>query len=458
MLKLVLAFFAGSAMSKILVFALLPIYTRLLEPSEYGYYDLSITYLTIIASMIFLDVWVATMRFMHLNESLNSKNSAILSGLLLFSASTLVLILTGTIMAMVLAIPFLWLIVTYGITSNLKEFYGFVARGLDQNFAFTISGAVNTIVMVALNVLLLVVLHWDLSALYIASIIANLAQCIILEFRTAVTRRIHVSGFDRELTLQMLRFALPLGLNSVSYWLLTGVGKIVVQHEMSIEINGYFAVGSKFGALVVVISGVFTMAWQDIAFSRGSNVSNGFYRRASSYYLLLTTLGLVLVLPATSIAFPILVGDAYSLAFPLIPSFLAVAALGSFSTFVGNIFYALNRTNVVFYSTVIACAVNLILCVPFVQLWGVIGANAAIAIGFVVGLIVRSIILARLISFGYRLGDLAIIVVTTTSSFIVYSLTDLWLSVAYIVLVLIVALVLYRNLIKSLLAGLRRSE
>jgi O-antigen/teichoic acid export membrane protein len=47
-------FFVGSVLSKAIIFFMLPVYTKYIVPADYGYYDLSITYISVVSSMLFL--------------------------------------------------------------------------------------------------------------------------------------------------------------------------------------------------------------------------------------------------------------------------------------------------------------------------------------------------------------------------------------------------------------------
>lgn len=447
MVKLAFTFLAGSAMSKVLVFALLPVYTRYLPPDEFGYYDLAVTCITIVMSLLFMDVWVTTMRFMYRSEMDDDKNAAVRAGATLFVFSSAVLVAGAVLVGLLVDIRYLWLLVAYGITTNLREFYGSVARGWDRNLAFTLSGTLNTFVTVGLNVLLLIGLSWDFSALFVASIVGNLVQCIWLELVTR-TRGAWKSGFDRARLMSVVRFSLPLGVNSVAYWLMTGFGKIVVQQELSLTQNGYFAIGSRFSALIVVAASIVTMAWQDVSFSRGTDDRDGFYRRASQYFLVFTGFGLALLLPLISLSFPYVVGDAYEAAYPMMPLFVIVAAVGAFSSLVGNIFYALDRTGIVFYSTLLSCAVSVGLCIPFVRWWGVDGVNIAILAAFVVNIAVRSVVLSRLVSFGYSFRDSSIVLFVVVGAVLTYRTSTPWLNAVYALLVAaLFALVYARGMI-----------
>jgi O-antigen/teichoic acid export membrane protein len=129
-------------------------------------------------------------------------------------------------------------------------------------------------------------------------------------------------------------------------------------------------------------------AWQDVSFSRNvDDESNGeFYSKACKKYLFFLGAGTALLLPMVNILFPFLVDQSYSDVKGTIPLFLLVAMAGAYSTFVGNIFYALKDTKTIFKSMVISCLLNLALCYPLIRWLGLNGANLAIFLSFLLNI------------------------------------------------------------------------
>ena len=50
-------YFFGTVGTKLISFLLLPLYTAYLQPSQYGQYDVNITYALLFSSICFLNIW-----------------------------------------------------------------------------------------------------------------------------------------------------------------------------------------------------------------------------------------------------------------------------------------------------------------------------------------------------------------------------------------------------------------
>ena len=111
-LKNTVIFFLGSILSKVITFFMLPLYTSYINPIDYGYYDLSIAYVTIVTSALFFDIWVTTMRYMYEKKEIKWKWKASQSGIFIYLTS-LTLVLLGLIVNKIFEIKYLSLIIGY---------------------------------------------------------------------------------------------------------------------------------------------------------------------------------------------------------------------------------------------------------------------------------------------------------------------------------------------------------
>ena len=155
-----IVYFIGNVLTKIMSFFLLPLYTYRISTEAMGYYDLSTSYLNILIPVICMEIWTSIMRYMFDYYEIRGKYKAIFNGLLIFGGS----------------------VVLYT---------------------------------------LLLGLNMTLNSLYIAMIIGLVVQILILEGRIHLFRHLSVQLFDWELLKSMLRYSIPLSVNSACFWFLT---------------------------------------------------------------------------------------------------------------------------------------------------------------------------------------------------------------------------------------------
>ena len=389
-------FFVGTILSKTIIFLLLPLYTNCLSTESYGYYDLSVTYVTVLTSILYFDIWATLLRFLYdyVDGKEKEKVKRICWGI--FCISTLAFIAVGGAVCFAYRIRYGVLILAYGVSVNVQTMCSFAARGAQKNVQFAVSGILNTFVTVMGNVGMLLGLKMDVEALYLSAILGNLVQSIFLCVSVPILPAVSKSIVDKLLAKRIIRYTLPLGINSMAYWMLTGYNRVILEKVMGLSANGVYAIGNKFGAALTLVTTCFTYAWQDIAFKQQDNSSLGqFYGKAVSLYYCFLGVGVACMLPCFSVLFPFLVGESFSGAYSTIHVFLIMAMLSAVSTFIGNIFYALKDTHTLFATMVISCICNVILCRPFVELWGINGANISTCISFAVNILIRCLLLNR---------------------------------------------------------------
>lgn len=405
-----LVFFVGSILSKVITIALLPLYTNVLPSADYGYFDVSVTCVTLLTSFLYCDVWTSVMRFMRDDLEGEAPKVVTASGWVVFGCSTVLYYAIGIAAGSVLAIPSLGLILLYGTFLNLQTMFSYIARGWGDNVRFAVSGIVNSVVNVGLNLVLILALGWGYEALYVAFAVGSFIQCLYLFLSLRMWERLARPNVAK--VKELFLYSAPLCLNSVAYWLLNSLGRVVVSFSLSLSASGIFAVGSRFGSVVNLATSCFTYAWQDVAFTSERKPGSYFSRAVTQYAVFLMD-ALVVMLPAVSLAFPILVGSDYSEAYAVVPSFLAVAAISAVSTFIGNIFYVIRDTKTIGKTMAVSCLVNVALTCPLTVGFGLNGTNLAIALAFLVNIAIRLVVLKRRISMGvgWRLvaGRLALV-------------------------------------------------
>lgn len=399
-------YFVGNVLSKVIVFFMLPLYTKYIPASDMGYYDTAMAVVTFFSTVLFLDIGSGIMRFMFEKKEVEDKNYAIYTGIAIFLFSLALYVVIAVIGGFVFNFEYFVWVALYGFLLCLTNMYGYVARGWGKNSIFAISGLVATAVNVTCNFVCILILGWDYKSLYISSCVAMVASIIILECSCKVIANFSKKFFDKELFKVLLRFSWPLALNSVAFWLLSLANKLVVTLMLDTTQNGYLAIASKFTSVLYLVSSCFQMAWQELAYSKQNklgDINTGeFYSRAYDLYTRVLMVGLLLVIPIVNIVFPVFINDSYSASAPLVPLALFGTIITILSSFLGSIFGGIKKTSTIFISTMAGAVVNLAVVFSLINVIGVMAANVALLAGFAVNVIFRTITLKKYINLKVR--------------------------------------------------------
>lgn len=394
--KSTIVYFIGSVMTKVISFLLLPLYTDKISTDAMGYYNVSTTCLSVVTSVLCLEIWTGILRFMLDHQIKEDRYSAVYNGMAIFSGSLVLYAVLFCMLHFVVPIQNIGLIALYGLSVMLQSVYCSISRGLENSTYFAISGIVGSLVNSCTNIVLILCLHMGIEAMYIAGIAGFLMQVIVLESRVRLFSNFKKKYLDKAIIKKMLLFSLPLSLNAVSYWMLTGYNNVAISNILGMSENGIFSVAARFSIIMTTVATCFTMAWQELVYSKGNDTDRAsFYSKASNYYLKFLFLSLIILIPCIRIAFPLLVKPAYNDAFYLVPLNLLASVASILSSFYGNIFSAEKKTKIIFGAAFSAAFVNVCLLHLLIGTLGAQAANISLFCGFLTDIFIKVFALKR---------------------------------------------------------------
>ena len=222
-------YFVGTILQKTITFFLLPIYTKYISPKDMGTYDLHLAYITFLCSVLFLNIWCGIMRytFEYTDEE---KKKPITSGVAIFLCSTVLYTIVFAVVWKVGNVPYLGWIYLYGILSNIQTLLGYLTRCFGKNFLYAISGLASSFVTIIFNIIFIVTMGMDYSALFISSCIGFLVGILVMGKGVHITQFVSAEAFDKHLFKRLFIFSIPLCLNSVAFWFLTAYSRVAISN------------------------------------------------------------------------------------------------------------------------------------------------------------------------------------------------------------------------------------
>lgn len=461
-LKSTIIYLFGNVLSKIIVFFLLPLYTKYIPVGDMGFYDSAIAVVTFFASVLFLDIGSGIMRFMMEQKEQTDKNYPIYSGLAIFLSSLLLYTVISLIVGFTISFEYYIWIVVYGFLLCLHTMYGYVARGWGYNNIYALSGVVNTLVQVASNLIFILVLKWDYKSLYISYCLGTLINIIILEFKCKIIKNFSLKYFDKQLFKTLLRFSLPLCVNSIAFWLLGSANKVIVTFMIGEVQNGYLAIANKFTGILFLVSSCFQLAWQELAYSQENDIkkqSTGeFYSNAYDLYSKILLAGILIVIPIIKIIFPFFINSNYDASASLVPLALMGTIMSILSGFLGSIFGGIKKTGIIFLSTLAGAIINLAVIFSLINFIGAMAANIAFLAGFAVNVLLRTIVLNKIINMKVKYWYYLIFIPVFILVVIVYNYGNWIFNLIEVLILFFLSLILFRKEIILIFDKVRRKS
>ena len=450
-------YFAGTVLTKLITFLLLPLYTAYIDPEGMGIYDVATAYVTFLCSVVYLDIWSAVMRFTYEYVG-DEQKKPITSGTVIFVLSSTLYTVIMIVVYAIFRVDYMFLIYLYGLLANTQYFCGYIARTQGKNVLYAVGGIAGSLTTILVNILLLVGFKMDYSALLISSCVGYIANIGIVSIGAKIPRLISLKAFEYKLFKQMFCFSLPLCVNSVAYWFLSSYNRVAITNVLGNAANGMYAIASRFGSFITLFTSCFTMAWQEISYSKeagGMEDQSAFYTKAINSYFQFLGMGLIMIIPAVYIIYPIMVNESYAGGKSMVPLYLIATVASAISSFLGNIFTAIKKNDLLFYTTVVGSVVNVIMVHLLLPVMGVEGASAALFCGFAINCVVRIKMLQKYLGFSVEWKFLGALVIMFIIVWTIYNLGNILANILAFVVAAIITLIIFKEYILKMLESLK---
>lgn len=249
-------------------FFLLPLYTRVLSPADYGSLDLFTIFGSIAQYVIALEVSQGLGRFYTDEGDLKRKvlfaSSAFWFTLVCYSLfAVLMLLNTNTLsifimgqkgmeVAFQIGIIYIW---SNGLFILIQNQFRWELRSVN----YAIVSLLMSFVTAVTSVWFAYVMEWGLEGLLIGMVAGSFAGTSLGIWWLRKTFRF---CFNRALLQEMLIFSMPLVISSLAVWFSTYIDRIMINHYLSIDEVGLYSVGFRIafiaGILIVGFRGALT--------------------------------------------------------------------------------------------------------------------------------------------------------------------------------------------------------
>lgn len=395
----------GTFGSKLLVFLLMPLYTALLSPSQYGTAEL----ITGTANLImpFACVGITNGIFRFAAEKGTDREGVFSSGMVLLGAGLCGTVLLG---AVALCIGAAWrteilLVVLYVLAADLQAVCAQYVRAVDRTRLFAVQGILNTLVTVGFNILFLMAFDLGVTGYVLSTVVGNLLTTAFLVVSAGLWRVFRLSHVSRTAMRELFRFSLPMVPTTIC-WLITDLSdRYLVSWFCGEAVNGVYSAAYKIPTIVNLVSGIFMQAWQFSAVvqSADGEECSRFYSQVFRGFLSVIFIGsggLILLSPWLC---RLLLNSAYHEAWRYMPTLLCSAALESVVSFLASVYMVRKKSMHSFLTAVAGTGLNLLLNFLFIPrtgtFGGALGAAIATLIGYAAVWVLRMADVPRLLRF-----------------------------------------------------------
>lgn len=362
--------------TKILSFALVPLYTSVLTTAEYGTFDLANTTIVLLMPLFTQNIADGVLRF-TLEKDVDN-NSALGIGLKYAFLSLIpmtiglsAISLLGFFPEVAQYAPLIMLLYLGQVLSSVLLSH---AQGLNQFRDVAISSVICSSLIIGCNVIFLLPLHMQLTGYFAASTIGPLAQIAYLVLRLKQANEEPAAG-DRKLESEMLRYSRPLIVNNVAWWVNSASDRYIVTFFCGVQANGLYSVAAKIPSILSVIQSIISQAWTISAVTEfDPEDRTGFFSNMYAGYNCVMTVICSLIIAANMLLARLLYANEFFIAWQYAPFLTVSVVFGALTGYIGGILAAAKDSKEFARTSSLGAASNVMLNLVLVPLFGPLGA------------------------------------------------------------------------------------
>lgn len=446
--------------SKLLVFFLTPFYTRMLSPSEYGIMDNVVQLSNLLIPIASVGIANAVIRFGM--DEVTDRRAVYTFGIVVTALGSAALLLLYPLLDL---IPYTHgytiLVCFYVIAANFYAACSQYARSGGNVRLYAEAGILCTAVNIALNILFLAVFHWGVPGYVLSSILADFscaAYCIIRDKQwKAFSLETILPKERRAVDWDMLRYAIPLIPTTVCSWVINISDRYIITAVLGEATNGLYTISNKIPTVLIIISNIFTYAWQLSAFvHQPREERERLFSNVAKVYQAVAFTGAAWLMATAKLTTVILAAPAYYDAWREVPMLVLATTYCCLANFLTSAYLVDKRSMATFVTIFIGAVLNVAGNLLLVHPLGAMGCAISTCVSYFLMFGIRffhSRTSVRIHWDNVRFAASAVLVTILCGVMIAEIPYDLPVS---IVITAVVTVLNFRHLIKAALKLLRR--
>ncbi len=387
-------FGAGTFLSKVLVFLLMPFYTSILSSDQYGVADILTQTASLIIPLAAVGICDALFRFvLDTAEGDGRARAGVFSSAVLVLAigSAATLVLVQLLRVFEVFDGYIWLVAAYVICANLHSAAANFVRAIGKTTLFAAQGIANTALTVALNVLFLAVFRWGTLGYVLSVVISDLCMTVFLLFAAKLYKYLSPREINKATVRSMLRFSIPY-IPTTMMWLITSASDryIVMAYRGSAE-NGLYAAAYKLPTLLLLVCGVFIEAWQfSVVKDADESERTSFFSEVFKSYFGIIFMGASCIIAGAKILTGILLDSSYFASWQYVPVLTVAMTFSALVSFLGSVYFLEKKSLLSMLTSMSGAVINVVLNFLMIPRHGAMGAAVATLISYAAVYVIRA--------------------------------------------------------------------
>ena len=384
---------AGTFLSKVLVFLLMPLYTSILSSAQYGVADILTQTANLLIPLAAVGVCDGLFRFvLDTGEGEDGRRRVFTTGMsVILVGGALTFALVQALRIFDVFDGYVMLIAAYVLCANLHSAAANFVRAIGKTTLFAAQGILNTVLTIAFNVLFLVVFEMGTLGYVLSVVVADACVTLVLFVTAKLHRELSWGSFDRSTLSAMLKFSVPY-IPTTMMWLITSASdRYIVTHFSGAAENGLYAAAYKLPTILTLVCGVFIEAWQfSVVKDADESERTDFFSDVFGNYMGIIFMGASGIIAFSRLMTRLLMDSSYYDSWRYVPILVLATAFSALVSFLGSVYFLEKKSVMSMLTAMSGALVNVILNFVLIPQRGAMGAAVATLISYVAVYAIRA--------------------------------------------------------------------
>lgn len=415
----------SSTLTTVIAIILVPLYTRYIDPADYGMLALVIITISIFTNIFSFGLKKAFFRFYF---DKNEKNKEVIT--------TAFSLITQFSMALILISSILSPLLSYLIIGKVEYFYIFILLAIEggtlnishvglsflrtkrQSKLYSKIFISNFIIKLLLIIVLILVFNLGILGIVLGRVISGFILLLIIISQNWKYFKIK---FNRDLSMRMLKFGTPFIFSQISVFILTWFDRYFINFFKGLTEVGIYNVGYQMGAIIIVLLITpFNFIWGALKLEvMDHDNSRKYYNKILIYFSIVSFFLFLSMSLLNYEPIKLIVDSRYWDCYLVIPLVTLGYVFNGISTVMSIGIEIKKKTQYILIINGSAAILNIILNLIFIPHYGMIGAAYATFISFSIGFVLSYYINYKLYPINYQWEKVFKVILITGILFII---------------------------------------
>ena len=389
---------AGTFASKVIVLLMMPFYTLILSPEQFGVADLVAQTANLIIPIACIGICEGLFRF---SLDCEDRKKVFSTGIFALSIGSVCMFALLPLLGFFKDLNgYVILIGCYVVCANFHSACAQYIRAQGKTVLFAVQGILNTVLTVVLNVLFLAVFELGTFGYVLSVVIGDLSVTVLIFFVAKLYKDLSPKNISKLTLLDMLKFSIPY-IPTTMMWLITSVSdRYIVRAFCGIDETGLYAAAYKIPTRLTLVCTVFIEAWQFSAVKDATEEErSGFFSAVFKSYQGFIFVAASLLIGGSKIFTDILLADSYYESWRYVPILVVATLFSSLVSFMGSVYFVEKKSVLSMITALMGALVNVVLNFVMIPDHGAMGAAVATLISYLAVYVIRAYDTKRYVKF-----------------------------------------------------------